>query len=77
MSAERGKHLQRTLLTGTKIKDVLSHFGLWLAEARFEVADRSKSDKLRTCNDPGLHKASQSLLNELGLYEKVAPLLDL
>ena len=71
MSAEKGGHLQRTLLTGTKIKGILSHFGCWLTEADFKVADRSKSDRLMTCNDPGLYKATQSLLNELDLDQKV------
>ncbi len=72
MSTEvRGEHLQRTQLTGTKAKDILSEFGQWLAGAHFEVADRSKSEKLKTYDDPGLDKASQPLLVELGIYNKV------
>ena len=67
----REKHLHRTQLTSTKFKDALTQFGHWLAEAQFEIADRNKSENLRTCNDPGLNKACQPLLMELGIYDKV------
>ena len=70
-SAEGEKHLQQTELKGTKIKDILSRFEKWLATAHFEVADPAKSEKLKICDDPGLDEASQPLLIELGVYNKV------
>ena len=78
MSTELGgQHLQQTQLTGKEFIHTLSQFGQWLAEAQFQVADPSKSEKLKTYDDPGLEKASESLLVELGVYTRVIPLVDL
>lgn len=70
-SAEGEKHLQQTELKGKKVKEILSDFEKWLVGAHFEVADRAKSEKLKICDDPGLDEASQPLLIELGVYNKV------
>ena len=78
MSTElRGQHLQQTQLTSKEFIHTLSQFGQWLAEAQFQVPAPSKSEKVKTCNDPGLRKASESLLIELGVYTSVLPLIDL
>lgn len=71
-SAEVGEeHLKKTLLTGTKVKDILSELKEWLGRAHFEVADPNKSELLKICNDPSRDKAFQPLLIELGIYNKV------
>ncbi len=70
-SAEGEKHLQQTDLEGKNVKEILSEFERWLVGAHFKVADRDKSEKLKICDDPGLNEASQPLLIELGVYNKV------
>jgi hypothetical protein len=64
-------HLQEKKLTGTKIKTILTQFALWLKTAKFDLADPQKSEGLQTCTDPGLGDASQPLLLELGVYDRV------
>ncbi|KAI4240296.1 MAG: hypothetical protein L6R40_005233 [Gallowayella cf. fulva] len=65
-SAEVGEeHLKKTLLTGTKVKDILSELKEWLVRAHFEVADPNKSELLRICNDLSRDEAFQPLLIEL------------
>ncbi len=73
MSAAESKedHLQWTPLTSPKVKEILSLFESWLANARFEIADHKKSENLKICVDPNLDEASQPILIELGIYNKV------
>lgn len=73
MSAAESKedHLQWTPLTSPKVKEILPLFESWLAKARFEIADPEKSENLKICVDPNLDEASQPILIELGIYNKV------
>ena len=70
-SAEGDEHLKETKLEGSNVEKILEDFEKWLAKAHFEVADRAKSKMLEICDDPGRYKASQPLLNELGVYNQV------
>lgn len=69
MSADASSqpHLERTRLTGTNMKTILSGLGEWLQDAAF-----NDDGTLEQCEDPGLHKACKPLLMELGIWEKVS-----
>ena len=60
-------HFERTPLTGTNTKTILSGLGEWLEGAAF-----SDDGTLEQCKDPGINKACKPLLVELGLWEKVS-----
>ncbi len=73
MSAAESKenHLQWTSLTSSKVKEILPLFESWLAKARFEIADLKKSENLKICVDSNLDEASQPILIELNIYNKM------